>query len=106
MDSGVERRKHKRRPIEVDLQGSVKTVEKITPTYRGDFACQGVNASAGGMQLLTSAPLEVGQRVKLSLRAEGGRSLTAEAEVRWVRAERDSFRVGVMFLEKEEGFVV
>ncbi len=105
MNSAEERRKHKRRPIDTVLQGAQKVIGKMAriPT---DFACQGVNASTGGMQLLTSAPLETGQRIKLSLRAEGGRSLTAEAEVRWVRAEKNSFRVGVMFLEKEEGFVV
>lgn len=106
MGSNVERRKHERRPIEADFQGSLKAVEKMTTIYPGDFACRGVNASTGGMQLLTSVPLEVGQRIKLSLRAEGGRSLAAEAEVRWVRAEKNSFRVGVLFLEKEEGFVV
>ncbi len=105
MDSTEERREHKRRPIEADFQGSLEAVEKMA-RLPSDFACQGVNASTGGMQLLTSIPLEVGQRIKLSLRAEGGRSLTAEAEVRWVRAEKNSYRVGVLFLEKEEGFVV
>ena len=105
MDSTGERRKHKRRPIDTVLQGTQKVVGKMArvPT---DFACKGVNVSTGGMQILTSIPLEVGQRIKLSLQAEGGRSLAAQAEVRWMRAEKNRYRMGVMFLEKQEGFVV
>ena len=100
-----ERRRHKRRPIDKDFEGS-RSVTEAKPEVAVDFACHGVDVSEGGMQILTVAPLEAGQRISLYLKAEGGRSLVAEAEVRWVRAEKDTYRVGLEFVKKEEAFIV
>ena len=105
MERKEERRKHVRRPVEAVLESPERIVATSAKAAL-DFACRGVDISEGGMQILSSVALTVGQRIKLFLHSKGGRALTAEAEVRWVRQERDHYRVGVMFLKKEEAFIV
>ena len=105
MERKEERRRYVRRPVDAVLESPERIVATTTKVAL-DFACRGVDISEGGMQILSSLALTAGQRIKLYLRARGGRALTAHAEVRWVRQEKNDFRVGVMFLEKEEAFIV
>ncbi len=84
-----ERRRYYRCPVQIAVT--------VSSSFRPGFVATAVNISEGGMALATSVPLQVGQRVSLTLKLPGMESTTnINGEVCW---NDTAGRAGLQFVQ-------
>jgi len=98
MNEYTANRTHPRRPLEKLL-----TLERWNPDselkVNETFQAHGIDISSGGLGLMASQALQVGEVVRLEISINGnGVTLPVYSEVVWSRVSNDGARAGLRFL--------